>query len=197
MLNDTADTAIQLAPKMNNVFWGELTPCDHLVQIYQDDEALIDALEGFIAGGLSAGDAVVIIATPAHRASLQLRLKSQGFNLAAAAATNRYITLDADETLAKFMRNGWPDDGLFQNLVETLLARAQSGGRRVRAFGEMVAILWAQGNNGATVRLEHLWNRLCHGKTFSLFCAYPRSGFTQSTSASIKEIFDAHSRLVP
>ena len=191
------DAAIQPAPRMKDIFWGELTPCDHLVQIYQNDEALIDALEGFIAGGLSAGDAVVIIATPAHRESLQRRLENQGFDIAAAAAKDQYIALDADETLAKFMRNDWPDDELFQNLIEKLLARAQSGGRRVRAFGEMVAILWAKGNNGATVRLEHLWSRLCHGKTFSLFCAYPRSGFTQSTSASIKEIFDAHSRLVP
>ena len=123
--------------------------------------------------------------------------ESQGFDIAAVAATDQYIALDADEALAKFMRKGWPDDELFQNFIEQLLARAQSRGRRVRAFGEMVAILWAQGNNGATVRLEHLWNRMCHDKTFSLFCAYPRSGFTQSTIASIKEIFDAHSRLVP
>ena len=191
------DAAIRPTSKANNVFWGELTPCDHLVQIYQDDQALIDSLEGFIVGGLSAGDAVVIIATPSHRAALQKRLESQGFDIAAVAATDRYIALDADEALAKFMRKGWPDDELFQNLIEQLLARAQSRGRRVRAFGEMVAILWAQGNNGATVRLEHLWNRMCHDKTFSLFCAYPRSGFTQSTIASIKEIFDAHSRLVP
>ena len=86
MFKDTADSAIQFASKTNNVFWGELAPCEHLVQIYQDDEALIDALEGFIAGGLSAGDAVVIIATPAHRESLQRRLENQGFDIAAAAA---------------------------------------------------------------------------------------------------------------
>lgn len=191
------DTTIHPIPKTHEVFWGELTPCDHLVQIYQNDESLIDALEGFTAKGLSAGDAVIIIATPAHRASLQLRLEDQGFNIAAAAATDQYIALDADKTLAQFMHNDWPDDELFQNLIEKLLARAQAGGRRVRAFGEMVAILWAQGNNGATVRLEHLWSRLCHDKTFPLFCAYPRSGFTQCTSVSIKEIFDAHSRLIP
>ena len=191
------DATIRPTSKVNDIFWGELTPCDHLVQIYQNDLALIDSLEGFIAGGLSAGDAVVIIATPTHRAALQRRLESQGFDIAAVAAADRYSALDAEKTLAKFMINGWPDDELFQTLIEQLLARAQSGGRRVRAFGEMVAILWAQGNNGATVQLEHLWSRLCHDKTFSLFCAYPRSGFTQSTTASMKEIFDAHSRLVP
>lgn len=191
------DSAIHPAPKTNEVFWGELTPCDHLVKIYQDDQALLDSLEGFTVGGLAAGDAVIIIATPAHRESLQGRLENQGFNMAAAVATDQYIVLDADETLAKFMRNDWPDEELFHNLVEKLLIRAQAGGRRVRAFGEMVAILWAKGNNGATVRLEHLWGRLCHGKTFSLFCAYPKSGFTQCTSVSIKEIFDAHSRLIP
>ena len=139
---------------------------------------------------------MIIIATPHHLSSLETRLKSQGFDLVAATATDQYIALDAEKTLAQFMHNGWPDDSLFKSVIEKLLQRAQSGGRRVRAFGEMVAILWAQGNNGATVRLEHLWGRFCEDKSFSLFCAYPRSGFTQATSASIKEICAAHSRSV-
>ena len=184
------------ALKNNEVFWGEITPCDHLVQIYQHDEALIDSLEGFIAGGLLAGDDVVLIATPLHLAALECRLADQGINLASAITTDQYIALDAEKTLARFMRNGWPDDALFHTLIDGLLKRSKAGKRRVRAFGEMVAILWAQGNNGATVRLEHLWNRLCQEKTFSLFCAYPKSGFTQDAAVSIKEICDAHSRCV-
>ena len=188
---------MQRDSKRSGVFWGEMTPCDHLVQFYQDDGVLIDSLEGFVGGGISAGDGVIVIATPAHLAALERRLTSQGYNVAAAIAKGQYITLDAEEALSMFMRNGWPDDALFESLIESLIERAQIGGRNIRAFGEMVAILWAQGNNGATVRLEHLWNKLCQLNTFSLFCAYPKSGFTQDASLSIKEICDAHSRYVP
>jgi ribosomal protein L15 len=60
----------------------------------------------------------------------------------------------------------------------------------------MVAMLWGQGHNGATVRLEHLWHELCREEAFSLFCAYPRSGFTKDVEASIQEICSAHSKVI-
>ena len=76
------------------------------------------------------------------------------------------------------------------------MARAHAKKRRVRAFGEMVALLWAQGLSGATVQLEHLWNKICEAQQFSLFCAYPRSGFTQTALESILNICGIHSKLV-
>jgi hypothetical protein len=176
------------------VFWGELSPCEHFVQIYQDDAVLFDALEGFIGGGLRKGESAIVIATGSHRASLERRLRSQGINVDAASAENRYIALDAEYTLSLFMRNGWPDPDLFSDVVRQLLARTK--GSRVRAFGEMVAILWAQGHSGATVRLEHLWHALCGDESFSLFCAYPKSGFTQDATTSIEEICAAHSKVL-
>ena len=178
------------------VFWGELAPCDHLVQIYADDNVFLDTLEGFVAGGLKAQDGVVVIATPVHRASLDARLRAHGFDLDEARAQDQYIVLDAEQTLARFMIKGWPDEELFEELIAELTDRAGAAGRRVRAFGEMVAILWANGNTGATVRLEHLWHKVCQREGLSLFCAYPKSGFTQGAEDSIKEICDAHSRVI-
>lgn len=55
-------------------FWGEVAPCDHLVHIYEDDAPFIDALSGFVAGGLLAGDAVIAIATPEHLKAVDARL---------------------------------------------------------------------------------------------------------------------------
>jgi hypothetical protein len=179
------------------VFWGEIAPCEHSVQIYTDDTAFLDSLAGFVAGGLKAGEAVIIIATAAHRASLEYRLRALGFHLQSAAQHDLYISLDAKETLAKFMVRGWPDDNLFKQLVKTLLTRARKNALRVRAFGEMVALLWAEGHSGATVRLEHLWTEFCHTETFALFCAYPKSGFTKDADASLQEICSAHSKIIP
>lgn len=178
------------------VFWGEMAPCEHLVQIYEDDGPFLDTLEGFVAGGILAGETVIVIATPAHLSALNIRLMNRGADIASAMASDRYLALDAEATLAKFMNNGWPDDELFNSFVNGILRQAKIEGRRVRAFGEMVAILWAQGNSGATVRLEHLWHRLCQEQSFVLFCAYPRCGFTRDATDSIQDICDTHSRIV-
>ena len=186
--------------RKSEVFWGEISPCEHLVQIYDDDVRFLRALHGFVAGGIEAGEAVVVIATAEHLRALGERLADGGVDPTRAAAEGLYIPLDAEEALARFMVDGWPDERLFEQFVTGLLVQAGAGpggtGRRVRAFGEMVALLWQQGHCGATVRLEHLWHRLCVRQAFALFCAYPRAGFTQSADTSIKEICAAHSRVV-
>lgn len=178
-----------------DVFWGELSACDHWVQIYEDDSVFLDALEGFVAGGIRQGDAIVLIATPAHLAGLETRLLASGFDVAAAAERDQYIALDARTALDRFMVDGWPDEALFGQLVDELLLRARSSHRQVRAFGEMVALMWADGHCGATVRLEHLWNRLCAQESFALFCAYPKTGFTENAQHGMHQVCAAHSRL--
>ena len=94
------------------------------------------------------------------------------------------------------MVNDWPDDQLFADFVAELIARAQIGERRVRAFGELVALMWARGQVAATVRLEFLWHQLCHKKSFSLFCAYPKAGFTEDPLKSLDLIRATHSRII-
>jgi NAD(P)H-hydrate repair Nnr-like enzyme with NAD(P)H-hydrate epimerase domain len=50
----------------SEIFWGEIAPCDHVLQIYEDDDIFLDALTGFVGGGINAGDAVIVIATATH-----------------------------------------------------------------------------------------------------------------------------------
>jgi hypothetical protein len=153
------------------VFWGEIAPCEHAVRIYEDADVFLDSLEGFVAGGLRAGDSVVLIATREHLADLEECLVAKGFDLDDVRSLNQYIALDADEALSQFMVKEWPDERLFERLVMNVLTRAGRGGRRVRAFGEMVALMWARGHNGATVGLEHLWHGLCKkGGILALLC---------------------------
>lgn len=179
-----------------DVFWGEISPCEHLVQIYQDEGVFLDSLEGFVAGGILAGDGVVVIATPLHLAALNERLLARNIDIATAIKNDQYLAMDAEESLSRFIVMGWPDEDFFRAFVVDVLKRAKGDNRRVRAFGEMVALLWARGNTGATVQLEHLWHHLCQELSFSLFCAYPKIGFTRNASASIKEICDTHSRVL-
>jgi len=55
-----------------------------------------------------------------------------------------------------------------------------------RAFGEIVAVPWSRSHNGATVQLERLWHAVFQKEAFSLFCAYPRCGFTRDASKSMQ-----------
>jgi len=158
------------------IFWGEISPCEHAMQVYGDDGVFMEALEGFIGAGLRGDEAAIVIATPEHLEGLEGRLGQHGIDVEAARREQRYLGLPADRILRDFMVDGWPDEERFQEVVSTLLHRMRGDGRRVRAFGEMVAILWAQGHAAATVRLEHLWNKLCEKERFPLFCAYPRMG---------------------
>lgn len=189
-------------------FWAEIAPSEHLVQIYDEDSVFLECLEGFVAKGLEAGDAVIVIAKPDHQRGLENRLSARGISLEKLVASNQYLALDAQETLSKFMvdgpipddREAWPDEERFSSFVGDLMRRASSGpdgqARRVRAFGEMVALLWEQGKVGATVRLEYIWQEFCHTSGLSLLCAYPRAYFTQDAGTSIKQICDAHSRVL-
>lgn len=181
--------------KEKQVFWGEIAPTEHILQIYEDDKEFIDVLEGFVGGGLKAGESVIIIATTSHLKALNKRLKEQ-FDLFSLTLRDQYIPLNAEEVLAQFMIDGWPDENLFYHLLTNLLLRARKRGARVRAFGEMVAILWAQGYSGATVRLEHLWSHYCKAEAFSLFCAYPRTGFTKDANSSLDDICNCHSKFI-
>jgi hypothetical protein len=178
------------------IFWGEIAPYDHVVQIYENDAVFLDLLSGFVSEGIKAGDSVIVIGSGSHIKELEAKLDSIGYNISHLVSKNQYFPLDAEKTLAKFMINDWPDEKLFNKVVSDVIVKAKGRGRKVRAFGEMVAILWAKGQVGATVRLEHLWNKFCENEAFCLFCAYPQSGFVQDASESVTHICSAHSKMI-
>jgi DcmR-like sensory protein len=173
-----------------------MSPCEHFVQIYEADDTFLEILSAFVGGGLLSGDAAIVIAIPSHMRELERRLTVIGVDVAAHLRDGQYVPLDAEQTLSKFMVNGWPDEVLFAQTIGQIVETARGPERRkIRAFGEMVALLWAKGQSGATVRLEHLWHRLCHEEHFSLFCAYPKVGLTEAPADAIADILSAHSRV--
>jgi hypothetical protein len=94
------------------------------------------------------------------------------------------------------MVDGLPNEKLFNDIISRLISKVRGNKRKVRAFGEMVALLWAEGNREATVRLEKLWNKFCENELFCLFCAYPKSGFNHDINTSLNYICSAHSKIV-
>lgn len=176
--------------------WSALAPDEHSVQIYGHDNTFVDTLEGFVTGGILAGEGVVVIATAAHLHDLEKRLRSNAWlQLDRARWEERYIALLGQEVLDRFMVDGRPDEARLEATVQPLLARARAGRRKMRAFGEMVALLWSQGNAAAALDLERLWNALVKRERFAHFCAYPRSCF-DGDDASLQSVCGAHSRLM-
>jgi signal transduction histidine kinase len=178
--------------------WAETGEQDHFVQFYESDEFLLDSLSGYVREGLETGDACVVVGTQARREGLDARLRATGLDTDAARASGLLVTLDAAETLSLFMSNGSPDPRRFEEAVGGVLARAAETGKRVRAFGEMVALLWADGNAHAALQLEGLWNDLQKTRAFRLFCAYPLKSFDgESQAAPLGGVCDSHSHVIP
>jgi len=173
----------------------------HSVQFYSQDTFLLDGLSRFVGTALVAGDAAIVLATRAHREGLESRLQVHGLNTARAASQGRYIVLDAAETLAKIMVEGFPDGTCFREIIGNLVIQAQTAaehGPRVVAFGEMVALLWEDGKHDAAIRLEQLWNELGKEHSFILHCAYPIRCFAQENHAALfLKICTEHSEVIP
>ncbi|MFL5763186.1 MAG: MEDS domain-containing protein [Bacteroidia bacterium] len=178
-------------------FWSTIASQDHIVQVYENDDVLMDSLEGFICAGLEADEGIVIIATKEHVEALGTRLSGKGIDLLKYFRKKQFILLDAVETLSQFMVVGWPDENKFNTAVDEILSKARGNkNRKVRAYGEMVALLWAQGYTGATIQLENIWNRYCAKEQLCLFCAYPKNGFTQDVDRSIDHICFCHNKVI-
>ncbi|MCU1297195.1 MAG: sensor signal transduction histidine kinase [Acidobacteriaceae bacterium] len=174
----------------------------HVVQFYGEDEFLVDELSRFIGSALVAGDGALVVATLAHRSMLEQKLKDRGLDTAKAIAKGRYVVLDASETLAKFMQGRMPDASLFTEVIGATISQITKavGGEKpcISAFGEMVALLWAQGKTEAAISLEKLWNDLAKSHSFMLRCAYPIAGFQRDEQgAMLQNICEEHSAVIP
>lgn len=167
---------------------------EHFVQFYRDDESLIQALAGYVADGLEKGERVVAIITPAHRVELESRLRATLREREPAFLRERYIIVDAHELLARFMEGGRPNRARFEAIVQELVAGGAFS--RVRAFGEMVAVLWAEGNRIGAVELEELWNEWLATYPMTLFCAYPSAAAQQSGAPSLEQVCLAHTCVI-
>jgi hypothetical protein len=172
-------------------------PDGHIVHFYDHDEELVRAVGAYLVDGLRTGDVVVIAATPSHRVAFEAFLEQSGVDLLEAQEAGRWTPLDAGETLSLFMVDGAPDPEAFAAVIGDRIGRALAPGRPVRVYGEMVALLWAEGNCSGAISLEALWNELGDRQQFALYCAYPVSAMADaSVLRAAKDVCDHHTSVV-
>lgn len=181
--------------------WRELlqrpSSGDHFVQVYKDEAFLLEAVAEYAGTGLRRGEAVVIIATPSHRAAFVQQLAGDGVDAEEALQRGQLLLLDADETLARFTLGGMPEWQGFRALIGDLIAKLRLEYPTVRAYGEMVDLLWRRGEREAAIRLEEFWNDLAGLQTFSLLCAYYMDNLDQAAySGPLDCICRVHSHLI-
>lgn len=152
----------------------------HLVMFPGTEEALVDEVARYLLTGFEASEAGLLCATQAHAEKILARLAQQGADVDGLLASGQLVLLDAEQTVAEFMRNGRPDAALYRSTVGDKVQSITEHWPRVRAYGEMVAVLWSQGNLPAAFIVEDLWNELTDELPFLLVCAYqPASGPSQ------------------
>ncbi len=167
----------------------------HAVYFYEDDTFLLDNVAHFVNSGLERQETVIVVATEEHRIDLKGKLIADNAIGLSSPTDAQYLTLDASTTLSLFMLNDWPDERLFLKVIGQIIASSAQD-RPVRIYGEMVAVLWAQGKHRAAIRLEELWNTLAREREFSLLCGYPSPVFqTPELSAALAEVCACHSQV--
>ncbi|MDP1849961.1 MAG: EAL domain-containing protein [Solirubrobacteraceae bacterium] len=171
---------------------------EHVVEFYETEQFLCDTVTDFVGPALHDGGAVIVVATAAHRYDFEAALRRSGFDVEHAIDADRYVTFDAAGLLARFMVDGVPDARRFEDVVGDVLERAGAGDRRVRVYGEMVALLWADGETEAAIALEGLWNDLADRHEFALLCAYPMAAFKDAASAAaFQRVCGTHTTVIP
>ena len=172
------------------------TPRHHAVQFYADDAELVERVGTFLSEGLTTGQPAVVIATPEHRVAIERSLEAHLIEIADAKRLGDLVMLDADEILGTFMVDHAPVGSLFRRSVGGIIEQTLRGRERipVRAYGEMVDVLWKQGRTEAAIRLEVLWNNLAETHAFSLLCGYAIGHFYKETD-KYKEVCDLHSHV--
>ena len=170
----------------------------HELQAYSSDDSFVDGFADFIVGNLTAGNAVVVVATETHRQGLSQKLETHGFNLNAMTKSGTYVPLDVQKTLASFLLDDQPDPVRFwkvvSNLLETTSQAPNRAKRRVCACGEMAPVLWREGKPEAALRVEQLWEEACRKYGIKTLCGY-LSGTLQSEKdhATFQTICGVHS----
>lgn len=167
----------------------------HAVKFYENRESLCRMISEFLGEGFIGQQLALVIATPEHRAGILDELRTRHFDVDGMQSAGELLVLDAEQALSTFMVGGMPDADLFNRWAIDAMGRVcRDSTRPIRAYGEMVDLLWKANHTVAAVRLEMLWNQLAATHDFSLLCGYSMGSFYKG--AHLAEICDHHTHVV-
>ena len=179
---------------------ADAAPCDHIVQLYQDQEFLNRAVCRFAHAGLANGEGVILVSTLPHWNGFGARLEAEGVDVEAAQERGQLMVVDADELLPRFMRDAMPDPPVFRRVFGNVLGQARARGSypEVRVWGEMVNVLWERGDVAASMNLEDQFDQLGKKSDIAIFCSFLMDNFNGDVHEHmLPRLGTNHSHLIP
>jgi hypothetical protein len=181
-------------------FLDNAPPGEHGVQVYLELPELAASVGRFLDAGFRAGEPALVIVTPGHWQAFDAELERRGHDLDELQERGLLTRLDAGETLTALMDGAAPSADRFEDVVGGAVDEVarRFPGQTVRAFGEMVDLLFQHGERAAAIALEELWNGLLETRLAALLCGYELDVFDLEAQASaLPEIVRTHTHPRP
>lgn len=179
---------------------AEPGPDGHIVQLYQDPEFYGEAISHFAAEGFTRGESIILVATASNWKNISGRLCAKGFDVEALRRQGQLNVLDADQTLPRFLRHDMPDAETFKDIARSTIRKARLDGKypRVRWWGEMVNVLYVNGNGRGSTRLEELFDEVAHEERVAIFCSFLMDKFDPDIyGGPLGDVCRTHANLIP
>ena len=166
---------------------GPLRRNSHAVHFYKDSQSLAQVAASFLSEGIRAGERVVIVSTPTHFAAIAKAVERLGFDPAQLKKSGKWIAFDARRTLSSLRAAGGRIDLTrfkvqFVDVVGDWYT--SNPGLSMRAYGEMVDLLYRDGDIAGALQLEELWTDLAAVHKFPMLCAYAVNSFFKEPRGS-------------
>lgn len=179
-----------------DIFWGDIARRDHVVQLYQNDEILLDTLTGFVQNAIDSNENAMVIATDSHLNALESRIERYGFHIDKLIFDGQFIPLDVEEVIAEFMIDGKAEESHIAETMSGLFTKGVNNNRGFRLCGEIAHTLLAQGHREIATEVERIADSLNHVNPTCVFCIYSKNLVGDDPITYDKVICAQHSKMI-
>ena len=194
----------RIASGQGHTSWQELlgpaAPGSHVVQLYDSDAFLANAVSYFAAEGLQRGEAVLLTGTKAHLDGIRRDLRMRGVDTGACARSGQLRETDV-ETFAAAAMSG---EALQRAALDAVLGAALAGVRAdprfkvVRWWGETSAVVYQRAGVEVALSAETSGDEMAKEHGLTLFCSYHCDRFDpRGYDGVLRDICCKHSHLIP
>jgi hypothetical protein len=167
---------------------------EHALQLSDSRESTAAALAEFVKDGVARDEQILLVIRldDWNRAAVTL---GPDLSLSEAVSSGQLTVCDSSTMLNAILEDGIPSTKRFEQTIGTLVAQSAARRNGLRAYGDMVDLLAAEGRFDAAEQLEELWNDLRKRIPFMLLCGYSSSHFGRADNApALRRLCHLHTR---
>ena len=179
---------------------GPVRRHSHAVHFYKDSQSLAQVAASFLCEGIGKGERVVVVSTPTHLTAIVKAVERHSVDLAQLKKSGKWLAFDARRTLSSLMAGGRIDLTRFKVQFADVVGDwyASDPSLSMRAYGEMVDLLYREGDVAGAMQLEDLWTDLAALHKFPILCGYAVSSFFKEPrgSSRFSDVCRRHSHVI-